>query len=191
MRPAITFDLDAPGHLPFKRYENLVYQYAFSLPGEFQAEEPYSDYSQPEMVYENRDWYSPDGSYRFYFQLKKPTYAGMDEEIAMLPRYLDLIGPSVESVGGRGLRFVHEDPAVMRELPAGRMLENATQYEYTDEDGQEGLHISVYYDYYDGYNEYIFGLDSRTHSYEEVAALLSRIGETITLTPIRVLIDDI
>lgn len=189
IKPAISFDMDSPSSLPFKRYDNLVYHYGFSIPGELQAGEPYNDFSQKERVYEGREWSSPDQGYVFFFQLKTPTFKSLDEEIERLPQYLDLMRPSTEAAGGRNLRFVHEDPALIHEFPAGRMLENATQFEFTDEDGAEATSTTVYYDYYDGTNEYIFGISSSVRGYEEIASLLQRVGESITLKPIRILID--
>lgn len=184
IKPPINFDLTGPQHLPFKRYDNLVYHYGFGLPGEFIAQDAYSSLEDEEKVYDGRNWVSPDGKYLFFFQLKSPTYGSLAEEVEALPLYIDLIRPQVEADGGSNPRFVR-DEVKLHDFPAGRMLENATQYDGTDEYGEAYLAITVYYDYYDELNEYIFGLTSFEASYVDMSALLRRIGQSISIQPIR------
>ena len=188
VQPRLDWSMGQPSHLPFKRYDNLVYGYGFSLPGEFALTDEYKDYRSADGVYDGRSWSSPDGRYSFFFQLKQPSYASLQEEIDSLPQYLDFIRPEIELEGGRDLRYVN-DEAIVHALPAGPMLENATQYESALPDGKALQVVTIYLDYYDTHNEYIFGLVGIDTGYEEAAELLRRIGQSITIQSIRVMLD--
>lgn len=174
---------EAPAPEGFMRYDNLVYRYGFSLPDSFVLTDEYSDSTGAETVYDGRDWRSPDSRFTFFFQLKQPTYRSLDEEIRHYGSYLDLVRPGIEASGGKNLRFASGEVTV-HGLPAGRMLENATLFESASPQGGTLSFCSVYLDYYDDNNEYIFGLLGRGASYEETRALLLAIGATVTIAPV-------
>lgn len=180
VNPSMSFELGASSVAPFKRYDNLRYHYGFSLPADLWLDQEGNDLKAENKVYDNREWVSPDGSLRFFFQLKEPTYRDLQEEIDQLPDTLEIMRGVIGEMGGRNLRYA-TDEAIVHSLPAGMMLENATLYEMY---GTE--HVQIYLDYYDGYNEYIFGLTTIDLGYEQSQALLLRIGRTITAAPIRV-----
>ena len=185
--PAVSWGDAAPRHLHMRRHDNLVYRYGFSLPGEMVLEDAYWDTKDgPDRVWDARLWESMDGRWQFFFQLKRPTYKNLAEEAARLPEYLALVADDMAAQGARNLRFAH-DAAIIHDLPAGPMLENATLYEVDGEQGQEETWCVVYLDYYDEHNEYIFGLQSPHMGYEEAIALLLRIAKTIDITPIRLM----
>lgn len=185
VNPAVSWTQDASGHLPMRRHDNLVYRYSLSLPGEMTLKETYSGATDdPDRVYDGRTWQSLDGRWQFFFQLKRPTYKNLEEEAARLPEYLGLVEQDMAATGARNLRFAH-DQTIIHELPAGPMLENAILYEMTGKEGRLEHWCSVYLDYYDQHNEYIFGLQSPHMAYDEAIALLLRIAQTISITPIR------
>lgn len=185
--PPISWTDNTAGHLPMRRHDNLVYHYSFSLPGEMVLEEAYGDaQGTADRVYDGRVWESIDDRWQFFFQLKRPTYQSLTEEAARLPEYLGLIADDMAASGARDLRFAH-DRAIIHDLPAGPMLENAILYEMPGKEGRMESWCSVYLDYYDQHNEYIFGLQSPHMNYEEAIALLLRIGQTIHITPIRLM----
>lgn len=180
---------------PWQRYENLVYHYALSLPGEFihagdkirtaLLEEPVEQHK--DMLYDMQAWFTPDQKYTFEVQLKEPSYASLQEEIDNLPGYLDLIRGDYEKNGLTNLRFAH-DRIVVHNLPAGSMLENATLYDRPTEASGTISVCSVYYDYYDDTNEYIFHLTGYGMSYEETSALLHKIAATIAIKPVHIIV---
>ncbi len=189
-RPLLPPDRALPGSAQdWQRYDNLVFLYGFSLPGDFlpvseQARRERLDASAgapdgpgSEELYDYRAWLSADGGFLFEFQLKEPTYASFEEEVARYPEYLGLIGPGAREQGITGLRFAHDEVRV-RQMPAGRMLENATLYEVADEQGTAVSCSDVYYDFYGPHCEYIFRLLGIAKSYSETSGLLESIVNT-------------
>lgn len=184
--PGMSFGIGEPALAPFKRYDNLVYHYSYSLPGDFELQKEYSQLEGDEKVYDGRNWASPDRRFLFFTQLKQPSFASLEDEIEQLPFTLEAARRDIEADGGRKLRYIHDD-VVLHELPAGKMLENATSYEMPVGEGQGYQEFTqVYLDFYDGRNEYIFGLIAKGVSYEESLKLLLRIGQTVETKPLRI-----
>jgi len=179
------------GRKPWFRYENKVYLYGVSLPGEFLPGDPKErakrlsdqEFGDDDYLYDSQTWIANDGRFVFNFQLKKPSYASLDEEALRLPLYIDLIREDYEKIGARNLRFSHND-TILHDTPVGRMLEVAFQFEAEISDTQTVVVHNVYYDYYDENNEYIFYLQGINSSYEEISDLLYQISQTIKITPI-------
>lgn len=184
VQPGMGFSIGQPRIAPLRRYDNLVYHYGYSLPGDFVLQDEYAVLSGSEQVYEGRRWLSMDGRFMFFTQLKQPSFQSLEDEIEQLPYTLEAVRREVTQEGGRNLRYTREEVSLHR-LPAGRMLENATVYELPlEEEGWFEVH-QIYLDYYDRHNEYIFGLISRGVGYEDTLNLLLRIGQTIQIQPVR------
>lgn len=177
----------------WQRYENLVYQYRFSLPEDFihagdalrrdiLAGNPFG-----ERLHDTQIWRTADGSLTFEFQLKQKSYASLEEEIAKLPQSLELLRPQLEAEGYTNLRFVQEG-AIIHHAPAGDMLENAMYYDSQPASGPAVTTLSIYYDFYQGNNEYIFLLYGPGLQYDQAKAMLDRIVDSAVIAPITLIL---
>lgn len=177
--------------LPWFKYENQVYLYGFSLPGEFMPDDPQAREQElaeqkpgdADFLYDLQRWRSLDGRITFEFQLKKPTYASLEEEVEKLPDYLVLLKEQLAEQDIHDVRFSHED-VLLHETPVGAMLEVPVEFDIVSNTGHTFTVYSVYFDYYDANNEYIFYLQGIESSYQELADMLKLIAQTVQITPI-------
>jgi len=171
-------------------YENAQYDYALGVYGNFlMLTDTYTEAllanlregltEEDDEIYDLRIWYSPDYRYQFEVQVKEPTYDSFETEIAKAPEYLDLVkdGYAPESE----VRQLH--PGVMRETPAGTMLETALEYKQFSQDGASQRVTFVYYDIYLDDVEYCFSLYAFDGSYEAAQGMLDEIAQTIIFHP--------
>lgn len=178
--------------LQWFRHSHAVYRYAFSLPGEFMPMDGNKGMEEvlakqapgdPDYLYEAQQWMSMDGRRFFQFQLKKPSFASLEEEISNLPDSLRQMIERKTQQGAENVRATH-GKTIVHQLPAGPMLEVALQYELPVENAQPLSVHSIYLDYYDANNEYIFLLEGMNTTYDELLPVLLKIGESISITPI-------
>lgn len=177
--------------MPWFRYDNQVYLYGFSLPGEFVPDDPAATDEQfanqtpdaPDYLYDLQRWHSLDGRITFEFQLKKPSYSSVEEEAGQLPEYLEQLRIELTEQDIHDVRFSNEDQ-LLHETPVGTMLEVPIAFDIISSTGQTHTINSVYYDYYDENNEYIFSLQGIQSSYLELADMLHQIVQTVCISPI-------
>ena len=173
---------------PLVSYENLLCGYAlsmfarFSMVPEEQMEEIWAsiDANREEgddEIYDLRIWIAPDSRYRVEVQVKEPTYDSFETEIAKAPEYLELVKDSYAPENN--VRQLHE--GILRETPAGTMLETALAYDLILEDGSALPLVFVYYDIYDGAMEYCFSVYAYDGDYDAAQALLDEIAQTVRL----------
>ena len=174
-------------------YENFVYHYSLKIYDRFEMipdemldvlwqhlDEDHDENS--DNVYDIRFWVSQDGRYQFETQVKEPTYASFDIEIAKAPEYADLVRDSYPE--DSNLRMLHE--GILRSTPAGDMLETAVAYDSADDDGHIYTTVFVYYDIYANGVEYCFSLYAYDGDYKAAQAMLDDICQTVELTPMAV-----
>ena len=174
-------------------YDNLVYGYSLGVYSRFimlndeQMESDWADIDAnheegDEELYDLRIWVAPDLRYEFEIQVKEPTYASFDIEIAKAPEYADLVRDSYPE--DSNLRMLHE--GILRSTPAGDMLETAVAYDSADDDGHIYTTVFVYYDIYANGVEYCFSLYAYDGDYKAAQAMLDDICQTVELTPMAV-----
>ena len=117
-------------------YENLVYGYSLGIYSKFEmaSDEVLQEYFWPTLdeseknggdaVYDYRYWYSRDGVYSIEIQVKEQTYDSFETEIAMAPKYAELTADDYAPEN----EFKQLHDGVLRDTPAGQMLETAVSY---------------------------------------------------------------
>ena len=170
-------------------YDNLVYGYSLGVYSRFimlsdeQMESVWASIDEnreegDEEIYDLRIWFSPDLRYELEIQVKEPTYDSFDTEVANAAGYIDLIRDDFEPENN--VRAVHD--GVLRETPAGTMLETAIAYDVTDEEtGKTHPVVFMYYDYYGAGVEMCFSLRDYQGDYESARTLLDNMMQTISL----------
>ena len=170
-------------------YENLVYGYSLGIYSKFEmaSDEALQEYFWPtfeeseknggDAVYDYRYWYSRDGIYSIEIQVKEPTYDSFETEIAMAPKYVELTAD--EYAPENELKQLHD--GILRDTPAGQMLETAVSYISFDSEGNATPIVFVYYDIYARGVEYCFCLHARNGNYEETQSMLDEMMQTVSL----------
>ena len=90
------------------------------------------------------------------------TYDSFETEIAMAPKYVELTAD--EYAPENELKQLHD--GILRDTPAGQMLETAVSYISFDSEGNATPIVFVYYDIYARGVEYCFCLHARNGNYE-------------------------
>ena len=166
-------------------YENLAFSYSLSVYERFLMVPDDTDQIDAEQseeddaIYDMRIWYSPDGRFQLDVQVKEPTYGSFNQEIEMAPRYLELVRDQYEE--NQHVQPLHE--GILREMPAGTMLETAISYDVYAEDGTAHNVVFVYYDLYVDDWEYCFSLTDFGGEYETAQETLDELVQTISVQP--------
>ena len=170
-------------------YENLVYGYSLGIYAKFEmaSDEILQEYFWPtfeeseknggDAVYDYRYWYSKDGIYSIEVQVKEPTYDSFETEIAMAPKYAELTAGDFEPEN----EFKQLHDGILRDTPAGQMLETAVSYIQFDSEGNATPIVFVYYDIYARGVEYCFCLHAKNGNYEETQSMLDEMMQTVSL----------
>ena len=168
-------------------YENMVYGYSLGVYRRFvmadddwtqsRLEEADANYEEgDDRLYDIRAWYSTDARYVIDIQVKEPTCASFEEEIANAPHYAEKIADGFSEENH--LRQLHD--GILRETPAGVMLETAVAYEMIADDGSEQTVVYVYYDIYLMGVEYCFCLYDYEGDYESAQIMLDAMMQTVS-----------
>lgn len=169
-------------------YENLVYGYALNVHARFdmygdavmeyylnQIDEAQSE--DDDYIYDARVWRSPDAKYLLEIQVKKPTYETFAQEIENAPRYAELMKDHYTPEE----QFKQLHDGILRDTPAGQMLEMAVSYLTTADDDSTVPTTAVYYDFYANGYEYVFILISFNGTYEDTQKLLDSMMQTVSI----------
>ena len=159
-------------------YENRVYGYSLDVYSRFDmfgdaviAEQlAQLDEEQDEIddyIYDARVWRSPDAKYLLEIQVKKPTYETFAQEVQ------DQFTPEQQ------FKQLHD--GILRDTPAGQMLEMAVSYLTTADDDSTVPTTAVYYDFYANGYEYVFILTSFNGTYEDTQKLLDSMMQTVSI----------
>lgn len=128
-------------------------------------------------VYDVRYWLvkvTASDYLEFSIQLKSCTYDSFETEVSMAPEYANVMNAEFASKGIDGhCENIHD--GILRDTPAGQMLETA--YTYTNADGK--VTNCVYYDFYCNTIEYCFSLQCSEISFEQMQKLLGQMMQTI------------
>lgn len=169
-------------------YQNIPFDYELSLYNQFymvddetldqfwahiDAEHKDTD----DDIYDLRVWYSADGRYQFEVQVKQPTYDSFETEIAKAPEYMALMKDNYDPESNP--KQLHD--GILRETPAGTMLETAISYDIFGEDGTVYHTVFVYYDIYLKGVEYCFSIYAYDGDYASAQALLDEVAQTVRL----------
>lgn len=170
-------------------YENMAYGYALSVYERFvmvsdeEMETVWQNLDaslteEDDEVYDLHIWYDPEGRYQFEVQLKEPTYDSFDTEVEMAPQYLDLVRDQYDE--DSNVRMLHE--GILRDTPAGQMLETALAYDDVNMYGDSYTVIFLYYDFYAGDREFCLTLHAYDGDYEAAQSLLDEIAHTFQVS---------
>lgn len=169
-------------------YENMAFQYAVGIYGKFwmYSDEALEEFmmdleenasEDDEELYDLRVWVSPDRRYAVEIQVKEPTYESFAVEVekaaevaAKEQKYYE---PEQE------LKQLHD--GILRDTPAGQMLETAMSYNMSDGEGNTIPVVYVYYDYYHENVEYIFAVTNFMGDYESAQAMLDEMMQTVRI----------
>ena len=169
-------------------YENRVYGYSldvysrFDMFGDAMIAEQLAqlDEEQDEnddYIYDARVWRSPDAKYLLEIQVKKPTYETFAQELENAPRYAELMKDHYTPEE----QFKQLHDGILRDTPAGQMLEMAVSYLTTADDDSTVPTTAVYYDFYANGYEYVFILISFNGTYEDTQKLLDSMMQTVSI----------
>ena len=168
-------------------YDNLVYGYSLGVYSRFimlndeQMESVWADIDAnheegDEELYDLRIWVAPDLRYEFEIQVKEPTYDSFETEVANAAGYIDLVRDGFAPENH--VRQLHD--GILRETPAGTMLETAIAYDTVDADtGAEQTIVFLYYDYYGAGVEICFSIRDYQGNYDDTQSLLDSMMQTI------------
>ena len=171
-------------------YENRVYGYSldvysrFDMFGDAMIAEQLAqlDEEQDEIddyIYDARVWRSPDAKYLLEIQVKEPTYETFAQEIEKAPYYAEELLKRQEDTQKQQVKQLHD--GILRDTPAGQMLEMARSYLTTAQDGSTVPTTAVYYDFYANGYEYVFILTSFNGTYEDTQKLLDSMMQTVSI----------
>lgn len=171
-------------------YENRVYGYSldvysrFDMFGDAMIAEQLAqlDEEQDEIddyIYDARVWRSPDAKYLLEIQVKEPTYETFAQEIEKAPYYAEELLKRQEDTQKQQVKQLHD--GILRDTPAGQMLEMAISYLTTAQDGSTVPTTAVYYDFYANGYEYVFILTSFNGTYEDTQKLLDSMMQTVSI----------
>lgn len=169
-------------------YENRVYGYALDVYSRFHM---YGDAAtemllaqleeqdeQSEQLYDIRMWTSPDSKYQLLVQVKQPSCVSFAQEIENAPHYAERMQD--QFTPEQQFRQLHD--GILRDTPAGQMLEIASSCMITAGDGSLIPQTEVYYDFYANGYEYIFMVISLGEdTYETAQQLLDSVAQTISI----------
>lgn len=171
-------------------YENLVYGYALNVHARFdmygdavmeyylkQLDEEQDE--NDDYIYDARVWRSPDAKYLLEIQVKEPTYETFAQEIEKAPYYAEELLKRQEDTQKQQVKQLHD--GILRDTPAGQMLEMAISYLTTADDDSTVPTTAVYYDFYANGYEYVFILTSFNGTYEDTQKLLDSIMQTVAI----------
>lgn len=171
-------------------YENRVYGYSldiysrFDMFGDAMIAEQLAqlDEEQDEIddyIYDARVWRSPDAKYLLEIQVKEPTYETFAQEIEKAPYYAEELLKRQEDTQKQQVKQLHD--GILRDTPAGQMLEMAISYLTTADDDSTVPTTAVYYDFYANGYEYVFILTSFNGTYEDTQKLLDSMMQTVAI----------
>ena len=169
-------------------YENIAFGYSLSIFGRFlmltdeQLDAVWDEMEKnrepdDDMLYDLRIWLSPDYRFELEIEVKEPTYDSFETEVAKAPEYLDMINDHFAPENN--VRMLHD--GVLRETPAGTMLETAIAYDVTNEEGGQSTVVFLYYDIYEGGIEYCFTIRDYEGDYAMAQAMLDDMMQTARL----------
>lgn len=171
-------------------YENRVYGYSldvysrFDMFGdaviaEYLAQLDEKQNEDDDYIYDARVWRSPDAKYLLEIQVKEPTYETFAQEIEKAPYYAEELLKRQEDTQKQQVKQLHD--GILRDTPAGQMLEMAISYLTTAQDGSPVPTTAVYYDFYANGYEYVFILTSFNGTYEDTQKLLDSMMQTVSI----------
>lgn len=169
-------------------YHNMVYGYSVSVYSKFtmltdaELDDLWANLDAnreegDDEIYDLRIWLSPDSRYQMEVQVKQPTYDSFETEVEMAPRYAELVADGYAPENH--MRQLHG--GILRDTPAGQMLETAIAYDHLLADGGTLPVVFVYYDAYAGGVEFCFSLFAYDGDYESAQSLLDDIMQTVSL----------
>ena len=112
-------------------------------------------------------------------QVKEPTYETFAQEIEKAPYYAEELLKRQEDTQKQQVKQLHD--GILRDTPAGQMLEMAISYLTTAQDGSTVPTTAVYYDFYANGYEYVFILTSFNGTYEDTQKLLDSMMQTVSI----------
>lgn len=171
-------------------YENRVYGYSLDVYSRFdmygdavmeyylkQLDEEQDE--NDDYIYDARVWRSPDAKYLLEIQVKEPTYETFAQEIEKAPYYAEELLKRQEDTQKQQVKQLHD--GILRDTPAGQMLEMAISYLTTADDDSTVPTTAVYYDFYTNGYEYVFILTSFNGTYEDTQKLLDSMMQTVSI----------
>jgi len=170
-------------------YENRVYGYSLDVYSRFdmfgdaviaehlaQLDEKQNE--DDDYIYDVRIWRSPDSKYMFDVQVKTPTCETFAQEIENAPRYAELMKDHYTSEE----QFKQLHDGILRDTPAGQMLEMAMSFVAIADDGRTVPTTAVYYDFYANGYEYIFMMTAlNDNAYDAAQKLLDSMMQTVSI----------
>ena len=172
-------------------YENRVYGYSldvysrFDMFGdaviaEYLAQLDEKQNEDDDYIYDARVWRSPDAKYLLEIQVKEPTYETFAQEIEKAPYYAEELLKRQEDTQKQQVKQLHD--GILRDTPAGQMLEMAIADLTTAQDGSPVPTTAVYYDFYANGYEYIFMMTAlNDNAYDAVQKLLDSMMQTVSI----------
>ena len=171
-------------------YDNLAFGYGISVYGRFhmlsdeELDEIWATLDEnwqegDDEIYDIRLWLLPDSRYQMEIQVKQPTYDSFQTEIEMAPQYAALVADNYAPENN--MHQLHE--GILRDTPAGQMLETAIAYDHILSDGSSLPVVFLYYDIYVGDAEFCFSLYAYDGDYSSAQVLLDRMVQTVRLYP--------
>ena len=142
-------------------------------------------FGEDDYLYDVRIWgmaASASDTLVLEVQLKKCTHTDFETEVANAPNYSERQeAQQAEQGNDVSITMLHD--GILRETPAGTMLEMACVWHCTDADGTPRDTMHVYYDYYCNSIEYCFVLEApeRLVTLEGMQKLLADIMETVRI----------
>ena len=168
-------------------YENRVFGYAMQLPASLYAMDDDSladilanmqsqdDPNDLGQVYDIRVWFTADTTRILEFQVKEPTYDGIETEYANREETAQMTLEGFAAQGYTNAACVSGDAFV--ETPVGDMLESV--YTYTDADGT--AQVQVVLDLYYGPLEYCFVLSAQGEDVQAARELITKVANTLEI----------
>ncbi len=185
--PEVTESNSSPYADPVLGYSFRIPDYLTPLPEEYEKllldeQNKEKEFGDEEWHYDVQAWFTPVSSGEMLFfevTLKKCSNESFENEVAQAPYYAENARKQF-SEAGRDAHITMLHDGILRETPAGQMLEIAVIQEETLEDGTQSSELFIYYDFYCNTIEYIFALTapSRLVSYESMQKLLDSIVNT-------------
>ncbi len=171
-------------------YENRVYGYSLDVYSRFDmfGDAVIAEYlakldeeqdENDDYIYDARVWRSPDAKYLLEIQVKEPTYETFAQEIEKAPYYAEELLKRQEDTQKQQVKQLHD--GILRDTPAGQMLEMAVSYLTMADDDSTVPTTAVYYDFYANGYEYVFILTSFNGTYEDTQKLLDSIMQTVSI----------
>lgn len=170
-------------------YKNCVYGYELSVFSRLYmcSDEVLEQYlnqideqaqgTDADYIYDARIWLAYDSAYVLEVHVKEPTYDSFETEVAHAPDYAQTAAENYTPEE----QFTQLHAGVLRDTPAGQMLEMAFTSQMQAEDGGTVTQTCVYYDYYGEAYEYIFMLTGLDKTYNETQSLLNNMMQTVQI----------